>query len=162
MSKQGKTQSLPKSDVSQQSHVTFPFHLQVAKGLQNGLTFGSFDSNFVKEVSSNNGASGGDDSNFESSDGTGDDEREPSPTTNGIPGVASARFVTEMLSLYILSALVIVWFQLSETMKICTYKFNFGNGKVLSCDIVVEVYSVFCWPIPLTLKVDVCISFSLP
>ncbi|CAL9219043.1 unnamed protein product [Arabidopsis halleri] len=90
-SKQGKTQSLPKSDVSQQSHVTFPFHLQVAKGLQNGLTFGSFDSNFVKEVSSNNGASGGDDSNFESSDGTGDGEREPSPTTNGIPGVASAR-----------------------------------------------------------------------
>ncbi|KAG7595314.1 GBF-interacting protein 1 [Arabidopsis thaliana x Arabidopsis arenosa] len=90
-SKQGKTQLVPKSDVSEQSHVTFPFHLQVAKGLQNGLTFGSFDSNFVKEVSSNNGSSGGDNSNFESSDGTGDDEREPSPTANGIPGVASAR-----------------------------------------------------------------------
>jgi len=97
-SKQGKNQSLPKPDVSEQSHVTFPFHLQVAKGLQNGLTFGSFDSNFVKEVSSSNGASGGYDSNFESSHGTGDDERESSPTTNGITGVASAREETSTVS----------------------------------------------------------------
>ncbi|XP_010480139.1 PREDICTED: GBF-interacting protein 1-like isoform X2 [Camelina sativa] len=74
-----KTQSLLKSDVSEQSHVTFPFHLQDAKLLQNGLTFGSFDSNFMNEASSNNGASGG------------DDGREPSPTTDAIPGVASAR-----------------------------------------------------------------------
>ncbi|EOA40054.1 hypothetical protein CARUB_v10008748mg [Capsella rubella] len=87
----GKTHSLPKSDASERCHVTFPFHLQDAKALQNGLTFGSFDSNFVNEVSSTNGASGGGDSNLESSHGTGDGEREPSPTSNGVPGVASAR-----------------------------------------------------------------------
>ncbi|ESQ29885.1 hypothetical protein EUTSA_v10011305mg [Eutrema salsugineum] len=90
-SNKGKAQSLLKSDVGKRSHVTFPFHLQVAEVLQNGLTFGSFDSNLVKEASSNNGASGGDDSTFESSHGTGDDEGDSSPTTNGIPGVASAR-----------------------------------------------------------------------
>lgn len=51
----------------------------------------------MKEASSNNGASGGDDSNFESSHGTRDDEGDSSPTTNGIPGFASARLVTEIL-----------------------------------------------------------------
>ncbi|XP_013591967.1 PREDICTED: uncharacterized protein LOC106300384 isoform X1 [Brassica oleracea var. oleracea] len=90
-SKKGKARSLLKSDVGERSHVTFPLHLQVAEELQNGLTFGSFDSNFVKELSSTYGASGGDDSDFKSSHGTGDDESDSSPTTNGIPAVASAR-----------------------------------------------------------------------
>lgn len=69
-------------------------HLQVAEELQNGLTFGSFNSDFVKELSSNYGASGGDDSDFKSSHGTGDDERDSSPTIDGIHAVASARLVT--------------------------------------------------------------------
>ncbi|XP_013640417.2 GBF-interacting protein 1-like [Brassica napus] len=90
-SKKGKARSLLKLDVGERSHVTFPLHLQVADELQNGLTFGSFDSNFVKELSSTYGASGGDDSDFKSSHGTGDDERDSSPTTNGIHAVASAR-----------------------------------------------------------------------
>ncbi|RID56582.1 hypothetical protein BRARA_F00017 [Brassica rapa] len=91
-SKKGKARSLLKLDVGERSHVTFPLHLQVADELQNGLTFGSFDSNFVKELSSSTyGASGGDDSDFKSSHGTGDDERDSSPTTNGIHAVASAR-----------------------------------------------------------------------
>ncbi|CAH8306230.1 unnamed protein product [Eruca vesicaria subsp. sativa] len=90
-SNKDKAQSLLKSDVGGRSHVTFPLHLQVAEGLQNGLTFGSFDSNFVKEASTTYGASGGDDSDFKSSYGTGDDERDSSPTTNGIHAVASAR-----------------------------------------------------------------------
>lgn len=95
-SNKGKAQSLLKSDVGERSHVTFPFHLEVAEVLQNGPTFGSFDSNFVKElVSSKNGASGGD-SNFESSYGTGYDEGDSSPTSNRIHGVASARFVTQI------------------------------------------------------------------
>lgn len=76
-------------------------HLQVAEELQNGLTFGSFDSNFVKELSSTYGASGGDDSDFKSSHGTGDDESDSSPTTNGIPAVASARLVTLLFDSYI-------------------------------------------------------------
>lgn len=58
----GKTQLLIKSDVGERPHVTFPVHLQVAKMLENGLTFGSFDSNFVKEVSSDNRTSGCDES----------------------------------------------------------------------------------------------------
>ncbi|KAF8045108.1 hypothetical protein N665_5593s0002 [Sinapis alba] len=81
-SKKEKARSLLKSDVGERSHVTFPLHLQVAEGLQNGLTFGSFDSNFVNELSSNYGTSGGDDS---------DGERDTSPTINGIHAVASAR-----------------------------------------------------------------------
>ncbi|CAA7015431.1 unnamed protein product [Microthlaspi erraticum] len=86
-----KAQSLVrKPDVGERSHVIFPFHLQGDEVLQTALTFGSFDSNFVIEASSNNGASGGD-SNFESSHGTGDDEGDSSPTSNGIPGFASAR-----------------------------------------------------------------------
>ena len=77
-------------------------HLQVADELQNGLTFGSFDSNFVKELSSSTyGASGGDDSDFKSSHGTGDDERDSSPTTNGIHAVASARLVILLFWLYL-------------------------------------------------------------
>ncbi|CAH2033427.1 unnamed protein product [Thlaspi arvense] len=90
-SNKSKGQLLLKSDVGERSHVTFPFHLQVAEVLQNGLTFGSFDSSLLREASSNNGASGGDDSNFESSHGTGDDEGDSSPATNGIPGVGSPR-----------------------------------------------------------------------
>ncbi|KAJ4918008.1 hypothetical protein Rs2_03558 [Raphanus sativus] len=90
-SKKGKPRSLLKSDVGERSHVTFPLHLQVAEELQNGLTFGSFNSDFVKELSSNYGVSGGDDSDFKSSHGTGDDERDSSPTINGIHAVASAR-----------------------------------------------------------------------
>ncbi|KAL0696410.1 hypothetical protein Bca4012_063590 [Brassica carinata] len=90
-SKKGKARSLLKSDVGERSHVTFPLHLQVAEGLQNGLMFGSFDSNFVNELSSNYGANGGDDSDFKSSHGTGDDDRDTSPTINGIHVVASAR-----------------------------------------------------------------------
>ncbi|CAH8260301.1 unnamed protein product [Arabidopsis lyrata] len=66
----GKNQSLLKSDVGEQPHVTFPVHLQVAKMLENGLTFGSFDSNFVREASSDNCTIGCDDSNSESSHGT--------------------------------------------------------------------------------------------
>lgn len=38
--------------------------------LENGLTFGSFDSNFVREASSDNCTIGCDDSNSESSHGT--------------------------------------------------------------------------------------------
>ncbi|CAN8287948.1 unnamed protein product [Cochlearia groenlandica] len=87
----GKAQTLLKSDVGEQSHVTFPLHLKVAEVVQNGLKFGSFDSNFVVEASSNNGASSRDYSNFESSHGTGDDEEDSSPNSNGIPGVAYAR-----------------------------------------------------------------------
>ncbi|KAJ0230385.1 GBF-interacting protein 1-like [Hirschfeldia incana] len=89
--KKGKDRSLFKSDVGERSHVTFPLHLQVAEGLQNGLTFGSFDSDFVKELSSNYGASGGDDSDFKSYHGRGDDEEDSSPIANGIHAVASAR-----------------------------------------------------------------------
>ncbi|XP_010465140.1 PREDICTED: GBF-interacting protein 1-like [Camelina sativa] len=66
----GKNQSLLESGVGERSHVTFPVHLQVAKMLENGLTFGSFDSNFVKEASSDNCTIGCDDSNIESSHGT--------------------------------------------------------------------------------------------
>ncbi|KAL1204869.1 GBF-interacting protein 1 [Cardamine amara subsp. amara] len=65
-----KNQSLLKSDVVERPHVTFPVHLQVAKKLENGLTFGSFDSNFVREASSDNCTIGCDDSNSESSHGT--------------------------------------------------------------------------------------------
>lgn len=83
----------------------------------------------MKEVSSKNGASGGDDSNVDTSHGAESNEEESSPTADAIPEVVSARFVTEILLLLILA-----------------FKFNFGNGKVLPCDIVVEVYSVFCWP----------------
>lgn len=46
----------------------------------------------MKEASSNNGASGGDDSNFEASHVTRDDEGNSYLTTNGIP-----RLVTEIL-----------------------------------------------------------------
>ncbi|VVB00140.1 unnamed protein product [Arabis nemorensis] len=87
-----KAQSLHKSNVGERSHVTFPFHLQVAEVLQNGLTFGSFDSNIVKEASSNNGASGGDDSNFEASHVTRDDEGNSYLTTNGIPREGASSF----------------------------------------------------------------------
>ncbi|CAL9220637.1 unnamed protein product [Arabidopsis halleri] len=66
----GKNQSLLKSDVGERPHVTFPVHLQVAKMLENGLTFGSFDSNFVREASSDNCTIGCDDSDSESSHGT--------------------------------------------------------------------------------------------
>lgn len=67
-----KNQSLLKSDVGERerSHVTFPAHLQVAKMLENGLTFGSFGSNLVREASSDNFTIGCDDSNSESSHGT--------------------------------------------------------------------------------------------
>ncbi|CAA7016326.1 unnamed protein product [Microthlaspi erraticum] len=51
---ESKNQSLLESDVSERPHVTFPVHLQDAKMLANGLTFGSFDSSFVKEASSDN------------------------------------------------------------------------------------------------------------
>ncbi|CAH2053844.1 unnamed protein product [Thlaspi arvense] len=63
-------QSLLKSDVGERPHVTFPVHLQVAKMLENGLTFGSFDSNFVKESCSDNGTNGCEESNINSSHGT--------------------------------------------------------------------------------------------
>lgn len=75
----GKNQSLLKSDVGERPHVTFPVHLQVAKMLETGLTFGSFDSNFVKEASSDHCTIGRDDSNSESSHASG----------------ASARLVTD-------------------------------------------------------------------
>ncbi|XP_023642363.1 GBF-interacting protein 1 isoform X2 [Capsella rubella] len=68
--KNGKDQSLLTSGVGERPHVTLPIHLQVAKMLENGLTFGSFDSNFVKEASSENCTIGCDDSNIESSQGT--------------------------------------------------------------------------------------------
>ncbi|KFK35559.1 hypothetical protein AALP_AA4G006700 [Arabis alpina] len=91
-SKKGKAQSLLKSDVGERSHVTFPFHLQVAEVLQNGLTFGSFGTDFVKEASSTNGASGGDDSNYESSHVSRDDDGDYSLTTNGIPSERASSF----------------------------------------------------------------------
>jgi hypothetical protein len=65
-----KNESLLKSDVGERPHVTFPVHIQVAKMLENGLTFGSFDSNFVREASSDKFTIGCDDSNIESSHGT--------------------------------------------------------------------------------------------
>ncbi|KAL1189482.1 GBF-interacting protein 1-like [Cardamine amara subsp. amara] len=98
VSDKGSTQSLLKADVSERSHVTFPFHLQVAEVFQNGLTFGSFDSNIVKEVSSKIGASGGDDSNVDTSDGTEVNEDESSPTADDIPEVASVREETSTFS----------------------------------------------------------------
>ncbi|WZY73791.1 hypothetical protein YC2023_006031 [Brassica napus] len=66
----GNNQSLLKSDVGERPHVTFPAHLQVAKMLENGLTFGSFDSNFVKETCCDNLTFGCDDSTIKSSHGT--------------------------------------------------------------------------------------------
>ena len=66
----GNNQSLLKSDVGERPHVTFPAHLQVAKMLENGLTFGSFDSNFVKETCCDNRTFGCDDSIIKSSHGT--------------------------------------------------------------------------------------------
>ncbi|KAG2317881.1 hypothetical protein Bca4012_068874 [Brassica carinata] len=66
----GNNQSLLKSDVGERPHVTFPVHLQVSKMLENGLTFGSFDSNFVKETSCDNFTFGRDDSTIKSSHGT--------------------------------------------------------------------------------------------
>ncbi|KAF8048638.1 hypothetical protein N665_2449s0007 [Sinapis alba] len=66
----GNNLSLLKSDVGERPHVTFPVHLQVAKMLENGLTFGSFDSEFVKETSCDNFTFGCDDSSIKSSHGT--------------------------------------------------------------------------------------------
>ncbi|KAJ0242420.1 GBF-interacting protein 1 [Hirschfeldia incana] len=66
----GNNQSLLKSDVGERPHVTFPVHLQVAKTLENGLTFGSFGSNFVKETSCDKFTFGRDDSTIKSSRGT--------------------------------------------------------------------------------------------
>lgn len=63
-------QSLLKSDVGERPHVTFPVHLQVAKMFENGLTFGSFDSSFVKETPCDNFTFGRDDSTIKSSHGT--------------------------------------------------------------------------------------------
>ncbi|CAN8321919.1 unnamed protein product [Cochlearia groenlandica] len=83
----GKAQSLLKADAGERSHVTFPIHLQVAELLQNGLMFGSFDSNFVKESSSNDGASGSDDLYIESIHGTKGDDGSSSLPTNGIASV---------------------------------------------------------------------------
>ncbi|CAH8348940.1 unnamed protein product [Eruca vesicaria subsp. sativa] len=65
----GNSQPLLKSDVGERPHVTFPVHLQVAKMLENGLTFGSFDSEFVKETSCDNITFGCDVTTIKSSHG---------------------------------------------------------------------------------------------
>ncbi|KAF2541645.1 hypothetical protein F2Q68_00032816, partial [Brassica cretica] len=72
--RKGNSQSLLKSDVGERPHVTFPVHLQVAKMLENGLTFGSFDSNFVKETFCDNGSIGCEDPTIKSSHGTASSE----------------------------------------------------------------------------------------
>ncbi|VVA97468.1 unnamed protein product [Arabis nemorensis] len=76
----GKNQSLLQSDVGERPHVTFPVHLRVAKMLENGLTFGSFGSELVKEASSDNCTDGCNDSNIVSSHETAASAREDTST----------------------------------------------------------------------------------
>ncbi|CAF2079305.1 BnaC01g37820D [Brassica napus] len=83
--RKGNSQSLLKSDVGERPHVTFPVHLQVAKMLENGLTFGSFDSNFVKETFCDNCSIGCEDPTIKSSHGTASSEASAREDVSSVP-----------------------------------------------------------------------------
>ncbi|KAF3599179.1 hypothetical protein F2Q69_00038555 [Brassica cretica] len=83
--RKGNSQSLLKSDVGERPHVTFPVHLQVAKMLENGLMFGSFDSNFVKETFCDNGSIGCEDPTIKSSHGTASSEASAREDVSSVP-----------------------------------------------------------------------------